>query len=86
MSVGAFFSRTDISKQEFGEGAFDKGLYFNIPIDFFSTSYAQRSFSWGIRPVTRDGAAMLIHGLPLWGVTDQGNHWSITHAWKNIYD
>ena len=86
MSVGAFFSRTDISKQEFGEGAFDKGLYFNIPIDFFSTSYASRSFSWGIRPVTRDGAAMLIHGLPLWGVTDQGNHWSITHAWKNIYD
>ena len=46
----------------------------------------KRSFSWGIRPVTRDGAAMLIHGLPLWGVTDQGNHWSITHAWKNIYD
>ena len=86
MSVGAFFSRTDISKEEFGEGAFDKGLYFNIPIDFFSTSYVARSFSWGIRPVTRDGAALVEHGLPLWGVTDQGNHWSITHAWKNIYD
>lgn len=86
MSVGAFFSRTDISKEEFGEGSFDKGIYFMIPIDFFSTSYAARSFTWGIRPVTRDGAALLTHGLPLWGVTDQGSDWSVTHSWKNIYE
>ena len=86
MSVGAFFSRTDISKEEFGEGAFDKGVFFIIPIDFFSTSYAKRSFTWGIRPVTRDGAAQVTHGLPLWGVTDQGSSWSITHAWKNVYE
>ena len=85
-NVGAFFSRTDISKEEFGEGAFDKGIYFSIPIDFFSSSYAVRPFAWGIRPVTRDGAAILEHGLPLWGVTDQGNRWSLTRPWKNIYD
>lgn len=86
MRVGAFFSRTDISKEEFGEGAFDKGLYFALPIDFFSPTYGKRSFNWGLRPVTRDGAAILTHGLPLWGVTDQGNNWSITHQWKNIYE
>ena len=86
MQVGAFFSRTDISKEEFGEGAFDKGIYFSIPLDFFSTTYAKKSFNWGLRPVTRDGAAILIHGLPLWGVTDQGNKWSIIHSWKNIYE
>tara|TARA_B100001093_G_scaffold151258_1_gene143975 strand:- start:3104 stop:5245 length:2142 start_codon:yes stop_codon:yes gene_type:complete len=86
MSVGAFFTRTDISKEEFGEGAFDKGVYFRIPLDFFNTSYGKRSFSWGLRPVTRDGGALLVHGLPLWGVTDQANRWSVTHAWKNIYE
>ena len=86
MSVGAFFTRTDISKEEFGEGAFDKGVYFRIPLDFFTTSYGKRSFSWGLRPVTRDGGALLVHGLPLWGVTDQANRWSVTHAWKNIYE
>ena len=86
MSVGAFFSRTDISKEEFGEGAFDKGIFFMIPVDFFSTSYEKRSFTWGIRPVTRDGAALVTHGLPLWGVTDQGSDWSIRHEWKNIYE
>lgn len=86
MTVGAFFSRTDISKEEFGEGAFDKGIYFSIPIDFFSTSYVTRGFSWGLRPVTRDGAALLIHGLPLWGVTDQGSDWNVRQSWKNIYE
>ena len=86
MRVGAFFSRTDISKEEFGEGAFDKGLYFSIPLDFFSTTYGKRSFNWGIKPVTRDGASVLIHGLPLFGVTDQASNWSITHSWNNIYE
>jgi len=86
MQVGAFFSRTDISKEEFGEGAFDKGLYFSIPLDFFSTTYGKRSFNWGIKPVTRDGASVLIHGLPLFGVTDQASNWSITHSWNNIYE
>lgn len=86
LNVGAFFSRTDISREEFGEGGFDKGLYFTIPLDFFSTKYVSRSFAWGIRPVTRDGAAQLTHALPLWGVTDQGSYWSITHAWKGIYE
>lgn len=86
MSVGAFFSRTDISKQEFGEGAFDKGIYFTIPIDFFSTSYITRGFAWGLRPVTRDGASFLTHALPLWGVTDQGSDWNIRQSWKNIYE
>tara|TARA_B100001287_G_scaffold62031_1_gene50138 strand:+ start:44919 stop:47069 length:2151 start_codon:yes stop_codon:yes gene_type:complete len=86
MSVGIFFSRTDISKEEFGEGSFDKGFYFMIPIDFFTTSYVKRTFQWGIRPVTRDGAALLTHGLPLWGVTDQANYWPVTHTWKNIYE
>lgn len=86
LNVGAFFSRTDISREEFGEGGFDKGLYFTIPIDFFSTKYVSRSFAWGIRPVTRDGAAQLTHALPLWGVTDQGSYWSIIHSWKGIYE
>jgi hypothetical protein len=86
MSVGVFFSRTDISKEEFGEGSFDKGFYFMIPLDFFTSSYVKRTFQWGIRPVTRDGAALLTHGLPLWGVTDQGSFWSVAHSWKNIYE
>ena len=29
---GIFASFTDVSSDEFGEGTFDKGIYFNIPV------------------------------------------------------
>ena len=31
LRMGAFFSLTDISEQEFGEGSFDKGFLFPYP-------------------------------------------------------
>ena len=33
--MGVFFSLTDISEYEFGEGSFDKGFYFFIPVESF---------------------------------------------------
>ena len=39
VQIGAWFSKTDISAEEFGEGSFDKGFYFNVPIDSFFTKY-----------------------------------------------
>ena len=32
MKFGVFASFTDVSTEDFGEGSFDKGIYFNIPI------------------------------------------------------
>jgi hypothetical protein len=83
MRVGAFFSLTDISSEEFGEGSFDKGFYFWVPVDIFSKRYFKRTFGWGLRPITRDGAASLIHGFPLWGVTDYAHARNFE---RNIYD
>ena len=34
--MGAFATKTDISAYEFGEGSFDKGIYFSIPLDIVS--------------------------------------------------
>ena len=36
--LGAFFTLTDISDEEFGEGSFDKGFSFYIPLEIFSNS------------------------------------------------
>ena len=47
--------------------------YFNLLCDIQIISYTRRNFGWGLRPVTRDGAQFLIHGYPLWGVTDMSN-------------
>ena len=39
---GFYFSLTDVSAELFGEGAFDKGFYFEIPFDLFSNSHSKK--------------------------------------------
>jgi hypothetical protein len=56
---GFFFSRTNVSAEEFGEGSFDKGFYFSIPLDIFSRSYNNEKFNFKLRPLTRDGGQKL---------------------------
>jgi len=84
--TGIYFSLTDISKREFGEGSFDKGFYFTIPIDIFTSKYNKQFFSWGLRPLTRDGAAVLHHGFNLYGVTEQAQYQTYTRDRDDIYD
>jgi hypothetical protein len=86
LRIGAFFSLTDISEEEFGEGSFDKGFYFHVPVDLFSPRYFKRSFSWGLRPLTRDGAQSVIHASPLWSVTDQSSKHAFTRTISDFYD
>ena len=50
---GIFASFTDVSTDDFGEGSFDKGIYFNIPVFGNLINY-----SW--RPLTKDPGAKLI--------------------------
>lgn len=85
-TVGVFASKTDISKLEFGEGSFDKGFYFHLPIEAFYTNYSKGVAAFGLRPLTRDGAAILVHGHHLYGVTDQSSYMNILRDWDDIYD
>lgn len=85
-SIGAYFSRTDISSFEFGEGSFDKGFYFAIPLQAFFSNYRTGYVPFGLRPMTRDGAARLIVGHDLWGVTDQSSKSNILFGWDEFHD
>jgi len=84
--LAAFFTRTDISKKEFGEGSFDKGFSFYIPLEIFSNSYNSRNFGWGLKPMTRDGGATLSHGHNLWGVTHKSNKHKFNRHIADFYD
>lgn len=53
LQFGVFATFTDVSTQQFGEGSFDKGLFFNIPIYGNLINY-----TW--RPLTKDPGAKLI--------------------------
>ena len=51
--LGFFATSTDVSSEQFGEGSFDKGIYFNIPIFGDLINY-----SW--RPLTKDPGQKLV--------------------------
>ncbi|MDO6458423.1 YjbH domain-containing protein [Celeribacter halophilus] len=67
-SVGAFFTLTDVSFDDFGEGSFDKGIRFNIPLDWLTGTATKGGYGTTIRPVLRDGGARLDVRNRLYGV------------------
>ncbi len=68
--IGAFFTKTNVSAQQFGEGSFDKGIYFSIPFDAMLTKSSDSvgSFLW--KPLTRDGGAILDRAVLLYDLTN----------------
>ncbi len=85
-TVGAFFAKTDISAKEFGEGSFDKGFYFFLPFDLLSNKYSKRIVPWGLRPITRDGAAFLEHSYNLFSVAEQASYEALERDFDELYD
>ena len=53
LKFGVFATFTDVSTKQFGEGSFDKGIFFNIPIYGNLINY-----TW--RPLTKDPGAKLV--------------------------
>lgn len=63
--IGGFVTKTNVSAEEFGEGSFDKGIFWIVPFEAFLTSPSRfvAGFSW--KPLTRDGGAKLVRPLNL---------------------
>lgn len=57
--VGAWATKTDVSSAEFGEGSFDKGLFFRVPIASIMKSNKRNLYSTRLRPIQRDGGQRL---------------------------
>lgn len=53
--VGAFFTLTNVSAEDFGEGSFDKGFRFRIPLAWMLGKPNRRGYGLTIRPTQRDG-------------------------------
>ena len=53
---------------EFGEGSFDKGVFFSYPLDLFSSGFKKGKSKYLYRPLTRDGGSKLAHGMFLYDI------------------
>lgn len=69
VTMGAYATKTNVSSTEFGEGSFDKGIYFSIPFDLMlpRSNGSRATFLW--QPLYRDGGAMLQRRYSLYSLT-----------------
>ena len=73
-----------MSSTEFGEGSFDKGVYFQIPHDLFFTKYSTGAVFFGIHPLTRDGGALLVQHHSLYSVTGNTALYELERDWEDL--
>jgi len=68
-TMGAFATKTNVPAAVFGEGSFDKGIYWAIPFDAMLTSSSRyyANFTW--KPLTRDGGAKVGRPVSLFNET-----------------
>jgi hypothetical protein len=57
--MGAFATKTNVSRAVFGEGSFDKGIYVRVPFDAMLARSVTGNANLLWRPLTRDGGAKL---------------------------
>lgn len=69
VSLGAFATLTDVSREEFGEGSFDKGIYINIPFDLMLGRSTRNVANITWNPLTRDGGQRLNRRYTLFDLT-----------------
>ena len=50
LKFGFYFTKTNVTSEQFGEGSFDKGIYFSIPLPGLNSS--KTNFNW--KPLTKD--------------------------------
>ena len=62
VEVGAFFTKTNVSSEQFGEGSFDKGVLIRIPLDWAIPIETQGEWEVDLRPVQRDGGRQRLDG------------------------
>jgi hypothetical protein len=69
VEIGAFFTKTNVSSAQFGEGSFDKGIVIRIPIGWVAPINTQTELGTILRPVQRDGGQRLLGDAILYDET-----------------
>ena len=84
--IGGFFTLTDVTAAEFGEGSFDKGIRLTIPLGWFLGKPTRQSISTTIRPIQRDGGARLFVPGRLYEQVRKGHQESLAESWSRVWN
>jgi len=83
--VGAFMTLTNVSAKKFGEGSFDKGLTFTIPLSWSLGRPNKQASTTVIRPTTRDGGARLAISDRLYPIVNRYHRNPLTNNWGRFW-
>ena len=83
--VGAFFTITNVPFSTFGEGSFDKGLRFTVPLSWLTGKPSRTENTLVMRPVTRDGGARLEVRNRLYGLTERYQGPAMKRRWGRFW-
>lgn len=84
-TVGAFATLTDVSFEDFGEGSFDKGIRFTIPLSWALGQPNQTTGGLTLRPVQRDGGARLAVGNRLYPAVRDHHAPELRQQWGRFW-
>lgn len=85
-SVGGFFSQTNVSAADFGEGSFDKGIRFRIPLTTLLGKPSRAGLGLTIRPVQRDGGQRVTVPGRLYGQVREAHRSGLEAGWARVWE
>lgn len=82
--MGFWATKTNVSSEEFGEGSFDKGFYFSMPLSLFTfkSTTTTAGFTWQF--LTRDGGQKLHKSHELYDLTNSRSLGYIKDSFENV--
>jgi hypothetical protein len=83
--VGAYFTMTDVSFEEFGEGSFDKGVHVEIPTDWLFGTPSRRTLASTLSSLSRDGGARLQIDGRLYDVVEDAHQRQMVGSWGRFW-
>ena len=83
--IGAFATLTDVSAEQFGEGSFDKGIFFRIPFGWIIGNETKRGYGNVIRPIQRDGGQRLNVPTRLYGLVRTPHRANVASSWGKFW-
>lgn len=83
--VGAFFTLTDMPFSDFGEGSFDKGIIFSMPLNWGIGTATRQTVNTVIRPLTRDGGARLNIENRLYPLITAADNRAVKSTWGRVW-
>ena len=86
VTVGAWFTVTNVSAKQFGEGSFDKGIRVVIPTEWAVPFRSQSSYTIDLRPIQRDGGQRLLGDSLLYGITDSSDYGHMSEQWNSVFN